>query len=69
MLDVDGWFWDAVRVGSLIERGSVTPSEITGRAWEFGEVAWGELEQARRAHEWAAQKRREWLERHGRRDG
>lgn len=65
VLGVEPWFWDAVRVGALIERGAVTAAEITGAAWELGEVAWHGIGQARNAHAWAREQRQKALERQG----
>lgn len=62
VLDVAGWFYDAISLGAMIERGGVSPSEITAQAWGVGEVAWYEVEQARRAHEWAAQRKADAIE-------
>lgn len=68
MLDVAGWFWDAVRVGSLVSNGALSPDSINAATWEIGEVAWAELEEARRSREAMAAKRREWIERHTKAD-
>lgn len=64
VLEVEPWYWDAVRLGSMIERGAVTTSEIAAHAWELAEAAWHSLGEARKAHAWAAEQRRKAIERH-----
>ena len=65
MLDVPGWFWEAVDLGAVIESGAVSPADLTGRAWQLGIVALAELGQARRVAEWKAEQRRAAVERNG----
>lgn len=63
VLDVPGWFWEAVDLGAVIESGAVSPADLTGRAWQLGIVALAELGQARRVAEWEADQRRAAVER------
>ncbi len=60
VLGVEPWFWDAVRIGGLIERGNLSPDSMAASAWEIGEVAWHELEQARAAVAAMRAKRDKW---------
>lgn len=62
VLGVAPWFWDAVRIGALVDRGAMS-TEIAASAWEMGEVAWHEIGQARAANAWSEKKRQDAIER------
>ena len=57
MLDVPHSFWDALGLGELIQKGGVSPADISAPAWTRAEVTWAAHAEAQLA-ETAADKRR-----------
>lgn len=61
VLDVPQWWWDAVSLGALIERGGVNASEIDAAAWTEAEIAWSVLQSRREAQREIQRKKAEML--------
>ena len=47
VLNVPGWFWDAVTLGATADKGGLSASDIDAAAWTEGEIAWCALSEAR----------------------
>ncbi len=62
MLEVPTWYWGSLELGALIDRGAVSPADISGRAWTLATIVWSSVREAQRVAEWEAERQAKAIE-------